>query len=163
MIMYSCMLYNHSCNIYHNCIIYNSLIHLLTPSLGQNVKPQSLSTMFSIKESSDLLYIADQYLIMRFAKITQPTSDQYIVRCAQLTPLTRDVQVSPHGGRSLTILENRWRGLLGILKTSLSPKDQRKLFIPFLKNITTGRVAISNHLFTYCGNCVMTQWTLRFQ
>ena len=34
-------------------------------------------------------------------------------------------------GRSLTILENLWRGLYWILKTSLSPKDQRELFIPF--------------------------------
>ena len=36
-------------------------------------------------------------------------------------------------GRSLTILENLWRGLYWILKTSLSPKDQRELFVPFSK------------------------------
>jgi len=34
-------------------------------------------------------------------------------------------------GRSLTVLENHWRGLYWILKTSLSPKDQRELFVPF--------------------------------
>jgi len=36
-------------------------------------------------------------------------------------------------GRSLTILENLWKGLYWILKTSLSPKDQRELFVPFSK------------------------------
>jgi len=36
-------------------------------------------------------------------------------------------------GRSLTVLENLWRGLYWILKTSLSPKDQRELFVPFSK------------------------------
>jgi len=62
------------------------------------------------------------------------------VTCTQLTPLTGELQVSLHGGRSLTILENLhvtilenlWRGLLGILKTLLSSKDQRKLFVHFL-------------------------------
>jgi len=46
-------------------------------------------------------------------------------------------EVSKHlenlSGRSLTILENLWRGLYWILKTSLSPKDQRELFVPFSK------------------------------
>ena len=44
-----------------------------------------------------------------------------------------DMQVFLHGGRSLTILENLWRCLYWILKTSLSPKDQRELFVPFSK------------------------------
>jgi len=55
------------------------------------------------------------------------------------------MQTFLHGGRSLTILENLsgrslitmlenlWRGLYWILKTSLSPKDQRELFVPFSK------------------------------
>jgi len=30
-------------------------------------------------------------------------------------------------------LENLWRGLYWILKISLSPKDQRELFVPFSK------------------------------
>jgi len=38
-------------------------------------------------------------------------------------------------GRPLTILENLWRGLYWILKTSLFPKDQRELFVPFSKII----------------------------
>ena len=55
-----------------------------------------------------------------------------------------DMQVFLFGGRSLTILENLsgrsliilenlWRSLYLILKTSLSPKDQGELFIPFSK------------------------------
>ena len=36
-----------------------------------------------------------------------------LVRCAELTPLTGDMQIPLHGGRSLTILENLWRGLFG--------------------------------------------------
>ena len=43
------------------------------------------------------------------------------------------MQAFLHGGRSLIILENLWRGLYWILKTSLSPKDQRELFVPFSK------------------------------
>jgi len=47
------------------------------------------------------------------------------------------MQAFLHGGRSLTILENLWRGrdLYWILKTSLSPKDQRELFVPFSKYV----------------------------
>jgi len=52
---------------------------------------------------------------------------------AGLTPLTGDIQVSLHGGRFIIILENLWRRFLGILKTSLSPKDHRELFVPFSK------------------------------
>jgi len=44
-----------------------------------------------------------------------------------------DMQVFLYGGRSLTILENLWRGLYWILKTSLSPKDQKELITPFSK------------------------------
>jgi len=49
------------------------------------------------------------------------------------------MQAFLHGGRSLTILENLWRGLdlYWILETSLSPKDQRELFVPFSKSCCT--------------------------
>ena len=45
------------------------------------------------------------------------------------------MQAFLHGGRSLTILENLWRGLLGILKTSLYPKDQRNYSYHFLNGV----------------------------
>jgi len=49
-------------------------------------------------------------------------------------------------GRSLTILENLRRGLYWILKTSLSPKDQRELFIPFSKASYSTIVIMRNRL-----------------
>ena len=44
------------------------------------------------------------------------------------------MQVLLHGENSLAILENLWKGLYWILTTSLSPKDQRELFVPFSKH-----------------------------
>ena len=55
-------------------------------------------------------------LYCRSERFAIPLSTSVIMRSGVLTPLTGDIQVSLHGERSLTILENLWRGLLGILK-----------------------------------------------
>jgi len=81
---------------------------------------------------------ADQWSIVRFA---MPLSTSVII---SEVCLSGGMQAFLHGGRSLTILENLWRGLYWILKTSISPKDQRELFVPFSKYVLFRSVCVAS-------------------
>ena len=70
--------------------------------------------------------IVDQWSIVRSAMLLSTSVIISVACLVVVTPSTKEI-------RGL-ILENLSRGLLGILKTSLSPKDQQILCIPFSKS-----------------------------